>query len=125
MKQLWKHISIKRKTQFYLVLILMFFASFAEIISIGAVLPFLAVITEPTKLFEYPLMQLVNDFFGFTKPKEIIFPVTLSFIIATLLAGIIRLLLLYATTKLSYGTGHDLSVSIYKKTLYHLHKLNV
>ena len=52
--RLWKTIGNKRQKQFILLLVLMIFVSFAEIISIGAVLPFLAALTTPEKVVEYP-----------------------------------------------------------------------
>ena len=123
--KLWNHLSIRRRIQFFLVLLLMFFASFAEIMSIGAVLPFLGVLTDPSKVFEAPFMQPFNNFFGLTNSTDLILPVTIFFIIATFIAGSIRLLLLYVTTRLSYGAGHDLSVDIYKKSLYQDYSIHV
>ena len=46
---LWQHITPRRRGQFGLLLVLMLLASFAEILSIGAVLPFLGVLTAPER----------------------------------------------------------------------------
>ena len=54
---LWLHISNRRRKQYGLLLILMIFGSFAEVLSISAVLPFLAVLVAPEKIFENPLAQ--------------------------------------------------------------------
>ena len=125
MKELWNHLSNRRQSQFFLVLILMFFASFAEIMSVGAVLPFLGVITNPSQVYENPAMQPVIQLFGVTGPSELILPITIVFVAAAFLAGLIRLLLLYATTRLSYGTGHDLSIDVYRRTLYQDYSVHV
>jgi len=45
-------------------------------------------------------------------------PFTVIFGLAALFSGAIRLLLLWASTRLSYATGADLSSSIYRRTLY-------
>jgi len=124
-KQLWINLSNRRRWQFFLVLILMFIASFAEIMSVGAILPFLAVITDPSQLYRNSAMQSIIQLFDFTEPKELILPITIVFIVATLIAGAIRLLLLYATTRLSYGTGHDLSIDLYRRTLYQDYSVHV
>ena len=58
LKRLWHHISPRRRGQFGLLLILMIGASFAEILSIGAVLPFLAVLTAPERVFKLLEVQL-------------------------------------------------------------------
>lgn len=125
MKKLWSHLSNRRRWQFRFVLLLMFFASFAEIMSVGAVLPFLGVITDPIQVYENPTMQSIIRFLGVTGPDELALPITLVFIGATLFSGGIRLLLLYVTTRLSYGTGHDLSTDVYRRTLYQNYSVHV
>ena len=125
MKKLWSHLSNRRRWQFRFVLLLMFFASFAEIMSVGAVLPFLGVITDPIQVYENPTMQSIIRFLGVTGPDELALPITLVFIGATLFSGGIRLLLLYVTTRLSYGTGHDLSADVYRRTLYQNYSVHV
>jgi hypothetical protein len=57
LKRLWHHFSPRRQGQFGLLLVLMLLASFAEILSIGAVLPFLGVLTVPERIFEHAAAQ--------------------------------------------------------------------
>ena len=118
LKRLWQHISPRRRRQFGLLLVLMLFASFAEILSIGAVLPFLGVLTAPERIFEMHAAQPVILALKLTEPKQLLLPLTIAFGIAALIAGAMRLLLLWASTRLSYATGADLSMSIYRRTLY-------
>ena len=125
MLELWTHLGSRRRWQFFLVLLLMFFASFAEIMSVGAVIPFLGVLTDPSQIYESPLMQPAIKLLGATAPSDLILPITLVFIVATLIAGCIRLILLYATTRLSYGVGHDLSIDLYRRTLYQDYSVHV
>jgi ABC-type multidrug transport system fused ATPase/permease subunit len=96
----------------------MLLGSFAEIFSIGAALPFLAVLTAPERVFEHAALQPFIRALGLTKPAELILPITIIFGLAALVAGIMRLFLLWASTRLSYATGADLSISIYRRTLY-------
>ena len=114
---LWRCLSKRRQKQFYLLLILMTISSLFEIFSIGSVLPFLAALAEPKVVFEHSLMQPLIQFFELTEANQIIFPLTVIFIAAALLAGIFRLALLYVMTRLSYATGGDLSIDIYRRTL--------
>ena len=117
-KQLWYHLSKRRKKQFGLLLILMLLASATEIISIGSVLPFLGALTAPEVIYQHHLMQPFIQLLQLTEPSQLLLPLTISFIIAAFAAGIIRLALLYVTTRLSYATGADLSINIYHRTLY-------
>jgi ATP-binding cassette subfamily B protein len=96
----------------------MVIASFAEALSIGAALPFLAVLTSPEKLFEYTVAQPLIQALGVTTPAQLLLPLTIAFGAAALFAGIIRLLLLWASTRLSFAIGADLSLKIYRNTMY-------
>ena len=125
MKELWNNLNNRRQWQFLLVVILMFIASFAEMMSVGAVLPFLGVITDPNQVYENQSMQIIIDLLDIKGPNELILPITILFIGAALIAGLIRLLLLYATTRLSYGAGHDLSIDVYRRTLYQEYSVHV
>ncbi len=118
LKRLWQHISPRRRGQFGMLLVLMLLASFAEILSIGAVLPFLAVLTGPERIFEMPTAQPFIAALEITQPKQLLLPLTLAFGSAALIVGIMRLLLVWASTRLSFATGADLSISIYRRTLY-------
>ena len=122
---LWHHLTKRRQKQFSLLLILMIIASLAEIISIGAVLPFLGILTAPEQVYQHALMQPVIQILALTEPKQLILPLTILFITAALLAGVIRLTLLYAMTRLSFATGADLSINIYRRTLYQAYEVHV
>ena len=96
----------------------MFAASFAEILSIGAVLPFLAVLTAPERIFQLPAARPFINFIGFTSSNQLLLPLTIGFGAAALLSGAMRLLLLWASTRISFAIGADLSINIYRRTLY-------
>ena len=115
---LWCHLSKRRQKQFWLLLILMIIASLSEIISIGLVLPFLGMLIAPEQVYQHQFMQPVIQILGLTRPNQLVLPLTIFFITSALLAGSIRLMLLYVMTRLSFATGADLSISIYRRTLY-------
>ncbi len=115
---LWSHISKHRRRQFGLLLGLMLVASFSEVLSIGAVLPFLAVLTSPERIFELSAAQPFIKALNLTVPSQLLLPLTIAFGVAALFAGTTRLLLLWASTRLSYAVGAELSISIYRRTLY-------
>jgi ATP-binding cassette, subfamily B, bacterial PglK len=122
---LWHHINQRRRRQFLFLLFLVVFASFAEIISIGAVIPFLGVLTAPDKIFEHTAAQPFIDIMGFTEPGQLLLPLAIAFGIAAILAGLMRLLVLWVITRISYATGADLSINIYNRTLYQPYYVHV
>ena len=125
LNRLWRHFSPRRRRQFGLLFILMLLASFAEILSIGAVLPFLAVLTAPERVFEHVGMQSIIQAFGIMTPEQLLLPLTIAFGAAALIAGTMRLLLLWASTRLSFAIGADLGISIYRRTLYQPYAVHV
>lgn len=74
LSRLWRHIGGRRRRQFALLLCLMILASLAEIVSIGAVLPFLAVLTDPARIFDHPVAQPLIQLLGLTAPDQMLLP---------------------------------------------------
>ena len=122
---LWGHLSKRRRKQFWLLLVLMILASITEIISVGAVLPFLGILTAPDQVYQHQLMQPINNILKITSPEQLLLPLTIVFILAAFLAGAIRLTLLYVMTRFSFATGADLSINIYRRTLYQEYSVHI
>ena len=123
--QFWSQLNYQRKKQYGFLLILMIVASFAEIVSIGAVFPFIGAITNPNQIFNHRATEPLIRILYLSSPEQLVLPLTIIFIIITLAAGCIRLLLLLVNTKLSFLTGSDVSVSIYRKTLYQPYEVHI
>ncbi len=96
----------------------MIFASFAEILSIGAVLPFLGALTAPDRIFALSAVQPVIQTLGLVRAEQLLLPLAIGFGVAALVAGVMRLLVLWASNRLSFATGADLSINIYHRTLH-------
>lgn len=115
---LWRHINQYRRRQIKFLLVLMLIVSVAEILSIGAVLPFLGLLTAPERIFESSFVQPIIWIFNLTEPKQLLLPLTIIFGLAIVVAAALRLLLLWVNTKLSFAIGAELSMSIYRHSLY-------
>jgi ABC-type multidrug transport system fused ATPase/permease subunit len=124
-KRLWAHIAPRRKKQLCLLLIIMVIASVAEVVSIGAVLPFLGVIISPEKVFANEYIQPIVTGLQITEPNQLLLPLTLLFIAAATFSAGMRLTLIWALTRLGHATGADLSVQIYERTLYQPYSAHV
>lgn len=124
-RRLWNHLTKRRQKQFYLILILMILASFSEVVSIGAVLPFIGILTAPGQIYQHHIMQPFIHYFELTSSEQLMLPLTITFILLVISASAIRLVLLYATTRLSFATGADLSINIYRRTLYQDYSVHV
>lgn len=125
LRRLWSHLSRRRQRQFVALFALMLISAVAEVVSLGAVLPFLAVLTAPERLFAYPLVADLAGSMGINSAQELILPLTVLFASAALLAGGLRMLLLWASMRLGLTSGSDLSIELYRRTLYQPYQVHV
>jgi ABC-type multidrug transport system fused ATPase/permease subunit len=125
MFRLWEHISKKRRWQLVILLLLIILASFAEMLSIGAVLPFLGVLTNPESVYRQPFLQPVITFLEIKTPKDLLFPIALLFGFTIVFANLTRFMLLWANTRLSFGVGFDLGLRAYQRALYQPYSYHV
>ena len=116
--RLWLHLGKKWRRNFLLLLFLMIIVAFAEVFTIGALVPFLAALTNPVRLFEHELTQPLIQVMGINSADELLLPLTLLFIILTILAAILRMTLIWANATFAYSSGGDLAKEIYRKVLH-------
>jgi len=103
----------------------MVLAAVAEIVSIGAIVPFLAALTNPQQVFVSPVAQPIIQYLRIASPDELLLPLTLFFVMAAMLAGLVRILLMWASTRISFSAGADISIDIYRRTLYQPYSIHV
>ena len=116
-KKLFFLMERRRRYQFLILLTLMILTSVFEVISIGAVIPFLGVLIEPSNIFELPAAQSFIQFLGVDQATQIIFPISALFAIAVVMSGAMRVMLLWASVKFSFILGVDLSVGIFTQVI--------
>ena len=118
LRQLWAHLARRRRLQLAELLLVMLASSAAEVLSLAAVLPFLAVLANPEGLWSQPLVQQWVPRLGITSAEALLLPITITFASAALAAGAIRLLNLWLNGRLAAAIGSDLSCEAYRRTLY-------
>jgi ABC-type multidrug transport system fused ATPase/permease subunit len=123
--RLWYHLSRRRQSQFWLLIGLMFVSALAEVISLGAVLPFLGILVDPDRLFSQPLVANLALGLGITSASQLVLPLTVAFGTAALTAGAVRILLLWVSTRLAFASGADFGMEVYRRTLYQPYHVHV
>jgi ATP-binding cassette subfamily B protein len=118
LSSLWNLISKKRKKQFILLFLVSVASSFAELVSIATVIPFLIFFSAPEKLTQNKQVVYLIDFFPFINPSNILFFITAFFCFSIFVSFLIRIFFLWLSTKLAFATGAELSMEMYRKTLY-------
>ena len=92
----------RRRKQLVFLLGLMMLAAVAEVVSLGAILPFLAVLAQPQNALQKPIVQLVLEVLELNSSEDIRWAMTMLFGSVAIVAGIIRFLLIYATVRINY-----------------------
>ena len=115
---LWKHIGRKRRIQLSILLLIMLMSGFAELLTLGAVIPFLSVLTDPESLWSRKEIQIIAGYAGISNSNQIIVPSAVIFGGLALISALIRMLNIWISRRLSAAIGSDLSCDAYKKTLW-------
>ena len=123
--RLWRLLPSRRRWQITLLLTLMIAASLSEVVSIGALIPFLNVMVEPSHSPKSQFFDAFILFFDLPENINIILLFSALFAILSVVAGILRLILLWANTRVSFGIGSELSRQIFDKTIYQPYSVHV
>ena len=116
--RLWFYLDSRSKKHLLVLLSLMLLSSLAEFISVGAIAPFLVAITNPNQAFKSDFGRVLGEFLGLNNASAIILPLALFFGISSLVSGLLRLLVLWFSTRLSFEVGGKIGVDIYRRALY-------
>ena len=88
----------------------------AELLSLGAVVPFLSVLSDPERFWKQPLVQALANEMGFIQASQLLLPASLMFAVVAVFAGLIRLTNLWLNTSFA-AVGSDLSCEAYRHAL--------
>ena len=116
-KALIRHLSSRRKFQAFSLLFLMLVTAILEIISIGAVIPFISALTQPQSLMNISFIAKINDAIGITSTSEFAFYMTALFCIISVLAALIKLLYQWVQVKFSTAISTDLGKLCFRNIL--------
>jgi ATP-binding cassette subfamily B protein len=106
-------LSPARRRQFFLTLMLMLVGAAAEIVTIGAALPFLALVADPASaLIPKRLLGLLTAIGG-----SPVVGAALLLIVAALGAAGVRLALTWGTQRFVMATGHEMAAAVFGRML--------
>lgn len=124
--KLFKQLNRRRRRQFLLLLFLTVIGSISEVVSLGALIPFLGALTQPEIVLQYPFVASSMNFFGLSNNEsDLILFMTIVFSTAAIFSGFMRLLLLRVSIFLSNMSAADISSDIYKRTLYQPYSVHI
>jgi len=117
LKSLFNSLPRRRRLQAIPLLGLMLLSSVAELVTIGAVVPFVAVLTHPEQAADLGWLNSATASFGIAPSSDSLLFFAGLFIGLALLSMLLRLVLNYATQRWALMANYDLSVDLYQRML--------
>ncbi len=117
-KKIWKHIPRGRRIQLIGLMFLMVLTSAFEVLSLGSVIPFIGILISPDKLNSYDFLNnyLLMDWSAMDIASIQLY-ITIIFCLAVLIAGALRIFLLFCQIKLSHYLGIEFGVKVFSSIL--------
>jgi ATP-binding cassette subfamily B protein len=117
MRELFGMLSPRRRRQFYLLVALMIAGAFAELATIGAVLPFLSLLADPRRIERLPALVAAFDAVGATTDHQRLIAATILFVLLAVVSAAVRLQLAWSSNNFVFRLGHDFDLSILRRLL--------
>jgi len=123
--RLKSHLSFNRKKQLFFLFLLMVSLSFAEAFSLATIVPFIGIFLNPDIFFSHPWLNPLIVFFEIKNEDQLFLSITIIFIFFVILSGLIKLLFVYKSNKITQFIEADLRSKIFKNNIeqsysYHL-----
>ncbi|MFI5411074.1 ABC transporter ATP-binding protein [Kaistia sp. UC242_56] len=118
LREIFAHVSPQRRRQLLPVLALMLAGALAELVSIGAILPFLALVADPQKAMAVGPLRSVLESVGLDTPMRVVTAAAILFALSAVVAGAVRLLLVWVSQRYVFGIAKELGVAVYSRTLH-------
>jgi ABC-type bacteriocin/lantibiotic exporter with double-glycine peptidase domain len=112
----YRAMSPGRRRQFRLVVPIMLLGALAETITIGAVLPFLALLANPERGARLPGFRLIEAMGG-RSGGDLVTRATLILVAAVVAAAAMRLLISQVTNRFVFALGHEVGLNIFGRML--------
>ena len=116
-RRLWGQLPQTRQTEIFVLLSLSILTSFAEALSLGAVMPFIGVLSASETVLQQAWGNQVWQLLGRPDVPTFQWTVTLVFASLILLAASLRLLVLWWSNRVAAKLGSDFSISMFQQTL--------
>src|SRR5690606_22370770 len=118
LRVLYGKLSPRRRRTLGPLIGLMLAGAVAEVVTIGALLPFLSAVADPEGSPVLTRLRPALEFLGATGPGSAVLLLTAAFALAAIVAAAIRLLLLWASSSFVFGLSYELGVRVYDSMLH-------
>ena len=115
--RLYRLLSAERRRHFWLAMLLMLVGAVAELVTIGAVLPFLALLTDPAAAQKVPAIRSAFELLGWGGDQSLVLPAALILAGSAIVAAVLRVMLTWVTQSFVSHFGHEIGTAIYSGIL--------
>ena len=112
------YIGRRRIIQIIFLQVISFFSSLIDAVSVGAIIPFLAILSDPDKILVNPKIKPFFTLLNIINKTSLIKYITIAFVILVITSGLLKWALIYLNSKIANLIGSDLAHQLYRNTLY-------
>jgi ABC-type multidrug transport system fused ATPase/permease subunit len=124
LRSLYHWMSPRRRRHLQLALLLMIVGAVAELMTIGAILPFLALISNPASAERMPAVRSALALLGWSG-GNLLLPATILLAVIATVSAVVRLALTWVSQKFIFRLGHEIGTAIYSKMLRRPYSVHV
>ena len=125
LKRLLRHLTPLRRFQLLALALTMLTASVAELLTIGAVIPFIGILTNPGSIRDQWLVRALVIQFDLHNHWDFQFAIFVVFVLAVLMASGLRLLLVWMQARITIGIVNELATAAFDKVLRQPYSLHI
>jgi len=116
-KSIWNILTKKEKININLLIVLMLFGGFLEIIGIGAIIPIIGLIASPELIKNNPAMTIFIDFLGNPNDIYLLIYLLMVFLIFVILKNIFSLFVIKKTNTVTFNHRQRIATLIFNNFL--------
>jgi ABC-type multidrug transport system fused ATPase/permease subunit len=123
---IWGNCTPKRRLQFFVTLLAIVGNSFAEMLSLASLIPFLSVLSDPNRFWESATVRSYAGWFDVHSAGQAVPIVCIAFGIITLFSAAARTITIVINSRFTMGLAADLSRLVFDRTLrqpYSVHSM--
>jgi ABC-type multidrug transport system fused ATPase/permease subunit len=114
---IWRQLSSARRRHFLMAMGVMLLGAVAELVTIGSVLPFLALIADPSRAADVPMLGSLFGALGIESGRDAVMVAAGILIAAALFSAAVRLALTWTTLRFILELGHDVGIIVFARML--------
>ena len=123
--RLWAHLERRRRRQLGVLGLLMLLSAVLEVASLGALLPFLALLSSPDRILTSPMLAGMLSRVGMATADQLVLPFAVLFAVVVIVAAMVRFLMTWSSVRLAYAISGDFGIEIYRRTLYQPYRVHI